>query len=158
MSDYWIIRSGEWEVDIEPCMIKFTVYDLIIPHSRSSSLQFLSIPSLSIWPQQDTFKLKFLLEIFLNMATLHADVVPGTVHLVDLGGDMHTQHLDGNKEIVLVPKPSSDPEDPLNWTRKRKMLSICMCYVYTLGIGISTAVQYSGSITDNFVWMLELLT
>ncbi|TVY42520.1 putative MFS-type transporter, partial [Lachnellula occidentalis] len=83
------------------------------------------------------------LSLLSVMATLHDDVVPGTVHLVDIGGDMHTRHLDGNKEIVLVPKPSSDPEDPLNWTRKRKMLSIGMCYVYTVGIGISTAVQYS---------------
>ena len=86
------------------------------------------------------------------MATLHDDVVPGTVHLVDIGGDMHTRHLDGNKEIVLVPKPSSDPEDPLNWTRKRKMLSIGMCYVYTIGVGISTAVQYSGTRHFQVIW------
>jgi hypothetical protein len=92
------------------------------------------------------------------MATLHVDVVPGTIHLVDLGGDMHTQYLDGNKEIVLVPKPPSDPEDPLNWTRKRKMLSICMCYVYTLGISISTAVQYSGTVAVKLFKILESLT
>ncbi|RFU28631.1 hypothetical protein B7463_g7711, partial [Scytalidium lignicola] len=77
------------------------------------------------------------------MATRYEDVVPGTVHLVDLGGDMHTRHLDENKDIVLVPKPSTDPEDPLNWSRKRKLLAINMCYVYTIGVGISTAVQYS---------------
>lgn len=79
------------------------------------------------------------------MATPHNDIVPGTVHLVDVTGDMHALHLSGNKDIVLVPKPSSDPEDPLNWTRKRKMLAIGMVYVYTIGIGISTAVQYSGN-------------
>jgi len=78
------------------------------------------------------------------MATPYNDIVPGTVHLVDVRGDMHAPHLSGTKDIVLVPKPSSDPEDPLNWNRKRKMLSIGMCYIYTIGIGISTAVQYSG--------------
>lgn len=85
------------------------------------------------------------------MATLNEDVVPGTVHLVDVGGDMHARHLDGNKEIVLVPKPSSDPQDPLNWTRKRKMMAIGMCYVYTIGVGISTAVQYSGNRLSNVI-------
>ncbi len=77
------------------------------------------------------------------MATPHNDIVPGTVHLVDVGHSMHTQHLAGNNDIVLVPKPSSDPEDPLNWSPKRKGLSIAMTYTYTVGIGISTAVQYS---------------
>lgn len=77
------------------------------------------------------------------MTDFHDDVVPGTMHLLDLDGRMHTRHLEGNKDIVLVPKPSSDPEDPLNWSRKRKMLSIGMCYTYTIGVGISTAVQYS---------------
>ncbi|KAF4609621.1 hypothetical protein G7Y89_g15834 [Cudoniella acicularis] len=67
------------------------------------------------------------------MATPHNDIVPGTVRLVDVGGDIHARHLEGNREIVLVPKPSSDPEDPLNRSRKRKLLSIGMCYVYTIG-------------------------
>lgn len=58
---------------------------------------------------------------------------------------MNTRHLEGTKkDIVLVPKPSSDPEDPLNWTRKRKLLAIWMSNTYTIGTAISTAVQYSG--------------
>lgn len=48
---------------------------------------------------------------------------------------MHTRHLDGSKDIFLVPKPSSDPEDPLNWTRKRKLLAVSMSYVFTSGMG-----------------------
>lgn len=82
----------------------------------------------------------------INMATPHNNIVPGTVHLIDVGGDMNARHLEGSKkDIVLVPKPSSDPEDPLNWTRKRKLLAIWMSNTYTIGTAISTAVQYSGT-------------
>lgn len=78
------------------------------------------------------------------MTHSYDDVVPGTVHLVDVAHDMHALHLEGKEDIVLVPKPSSDPEDPLNWSRKRKGLAIGMVYCYVIGLGISSAVQYSG--------------
>ncbi len=53
--------------------------------------------------------------------------IPGTVHLVDLDHSMHTRHADaGAGDIVLVPTPSNDPNDPLNWSPRRKVLSsIC---------------------------------
>lgn len=45
----------------------------------------------------------------------HHAHIPGTVHLVDLEGTMHAKHAKGGqKDIVLVPAPSSDPDDPLN--------------------------------------------
>ena len=46
----------------------------------------------------------------------HVDesIVPGTVHLVDLEGTMKAKHASGAaKDIVLVPAPSSDPDDPV---------------------------------------------
>nr|POF17967.1 dol-p-man:man(5)glcnac(2)-pp-dol alpha-1,3-mannosyltransferase [Quercus suber] len=48
--------------------------------------------------------------------TLNASApVPGTVHLVDLMGTMATQHGKGtNRDIVLVPAPSADPDDPVS--------------------------------------------
>ncbi|EXJ86337.1 hypothetical protein A1O3_03288 [Capronia epimyces CBS 606.96] len=66
------------------------------------------------------------------------DAVPGTIHLVDT--DHHTLH---QGDIVLNPRPSADPEDPLNWPRWRKQRAIWMVYIYVFGISISTAVQYS---------------
>jgi MFS family permease len=73
-----------------------------------------------------------------------ADLVPGTVHLVDVSGEgQNARHSKDQKDIVLVPRPSVDPEDPLNWSRKRKMLAIAMVYIYTLGVGIPTTLQYS---------------
>ncbi|KAF2644237.1 serine/threonine kinase 16 [Massarina eburnea CBS 473.64] len=69
--------------------------------------------------------------------------LPGTVHLVDLLGTMSAQHAEGQRDIVLVPAPSSDPDDPLNWSPSRKTLStVCMC-VYTLMVGIASAAIYS---------------
>ena len=70
--------------------------------------------------------------------------IPGTVHLVDLEGTMRAKHAcSGQKDIVLVPAPSNDPDDPLNWSPRRKALSTtCMC-VYTLMVGIASAAIYS---------------
>lgn len=67
------------------------------------------------------------------------------MHLVDLEGTMLAKHASGTQahDIVLVPAPSSDPDDPLNWTPRRKALSTtCMC-VYTLMVGIASAAIYS---------------
>ena len=51
--------------------------------------------------------------------------VPGTVHLVDLEGVLRAKHAEGGqKDIVLIPAPSDDPDDPLNWSASRKLLSI----------------------------------
>ena len=58
-------------------------------------------------------------------------LVPGTTHLVDLEGVLNAKHASGfQKDVVLVPSPSADPDDPLNWSAKRKMLStasVCVC-------------------------------
>jgi hypothetical protein len=70
------------------------------------------------------------------MATLPARDVPGTVLLVDQSNNKHG-------DIVLVPQPSEDPEDPLNWTRKRKLWSLFMVFVYTMGVGIPGTLHYS---------------
>ncbi|KAF3405520.1 hypothetical protein DPV78_003130 [Talaromyces pinophilus] len=57
----------------------------------------------------------------------NAMLPPGTVHLVAEQSD----------RIILVPKPSSDPDDPLNWSKKRKWLNVTLLlfYVFTTGIG-----------------------
>ena len=50
--------------------------------------------------------------------------IPGTIHLVDLEGTLRAKHaLGGQNDVVLVPTPSDDPDDPLNWSSKRKLLS-----------------------------------
>ncbi|KAK4496965.1 hypothetical protein PRZ48_011414 [Zasmidium cellare] len=74
---------------------------------------------------------------------IDTSLVPGTVHLVDIDHTLHTKHSRAHKDIVLVPTPSDDPDDPLNWTPKRKLLSlVCMC-VYVWFTGICNSVVYS---------------
>ncbi|KZZ92297.1 Major facilitator superfamily domain, general substrate transporter [Ascosphaera apis ARSEF 7405] len=72
--------------------------------------------------------------------------VPGTVHLVEAGdsGAAH-EHASSphRKDIILVPKPSNDPEDPLNWSQSRKYRCMVMVYVFVLGIGIGPTMVNS---------------
>lgn len=76
---------------------------------------------------------------------LDTRAVPGTIHLVDLEGVMKGQHASASRlqDVVLVPSPSSDPDDPLNWSPKRKMLSTACMSMYTLMVGIASAAVYS---------------
>lgn len=53
--------------------------------------------------------------------------VPGTVKLIDLDHTAATLHTGKQKDIILVPAPPSDPDDPLNWSPSRKRLHlICL--------------------------------
>jgi hypothetical protein len=70
---------------------------------------------------------------------------PGTVYLIDEDGDKHTKHAAGagQRDILLVPHPSEDPEDPLNWAYKRKVLATVCVVVYTIFIAIPSSAVYS---------------
>lgn len=63
--------------------------------------------------------------------TVDRNAIPGTVTLVDLQHVLATRHLDkGDSDIVLIPEPSDDPDDPLNWAPRRKLLSTICVSVY----------------------------
>lgn len=54
------------------------------------------------------------------------------------------KHGKGNQhEVVLIPTPSDDPNDPLNWTRGRKLTSTVSLAVYTFGVGMPLSAIYS---------------
>lgn len=70
--------------------------------------------------------------------------VPGTIHLVDIQGTLRAKHASGGQnDVVLIPAPSDDPDDPLNWSAKRKLLSTVSIAIYTFAIGTSSAAIYS---------------
>lgn len=50
--------------------------------------------------------------------------IPGTVQLVDLAQTAAARHASGSHDIILVPTPSKDPNDPLNWSASRKRLHL----------------------------------
>ncbi|RMJ10932.1 hypothetical protein CDV36_009440 [Fusarium kuroshium] len=74
------------------------------------------------------------------------DMVPGTRLLLNPGRDD-----DGSAQIVLSPKPSSDPDDPLNWSTARKTLSFLVVNIYSFMVAVvalSTAVTYGALIAE----------
>ena len=54
------------------------------------------------------------------------DWPPGTVRLEDL----HSTGKDG--EVILQPRPSRDPNDPLNWPKWQKYLNFGLVSYYAM--------------------------
>lgn len=60
--------------------------------------------------------------------------VPGTVHIEETQQQQNAQHAVGNlkhgtgrnKDVVLAPQPSDDPNDPLNWSWTRKVAIVAI--------------------------------
>ncbi|KAF5685960.1 HOL1-like transporter [Fusarium circinatum] len=72
------------------------------------------------------------------------NLIPGTIFLVDLNRNLRLRHAGGGDgDIVLDPAPSDDPEDPLNWTPRRKVLALICQNLYTWFTGMSVATVYS---------------
>jgi hypothetical protein len=65
---------------------------------------------------------------------LHVEILPGTEIMADFGTH-HFVKQTGNKGPVLVPQPSNDPHDPLNWTRKRKFIIITIANFFSFMLG-----------------------
>ncbi|KAI7502090.1 serine/threonine kinase 16 [Hortaea werneckii] len=64
---------------------------------------------------------------------LHTEILPGTEVMADVG----SHHFVKGGSHVLVPQPSDDPQDPLNWSKKWKGFCIsAACSVsFTQGFG-----------------------
>ncbi|KAG2125510.1 major facilitator superfamily domain-containing protein [Suillus clintonianus] len=77
------------------------------------------------------------------MHDIDDSVVPGSVYLVDVQAKTTVVHAENDSAIVLSPTPSNDINDPLNWSRGRKLLQIVCVMIYTSAIGIGTTVLYS---------------
>lgn len=58
---------------------------------------------------------------------------------------MEMKHADGKdvNDIVLIPRPSDDPDDPLNWSFRRKLLATSCVVVYTMLLAIPSSAVYS---------------
>lgn len=68
---------------------------------------------------------------------------PGTVKLIDTSGELNVKKSDAEHDVVLVPTPSDDPEDPLNWTKKRKLLATSCVVMYCLMMVFPSCAVYS---------------
>ncbi|KAI1325202.1 serine/threonine kinase 16 [Xylariaceae sp. FL0255] len=108
---------------------------------------------------------------------LQVEILPGTEVMTDVGGQ-HFVKTSGKSQQVLVPQPSADPHDPLNWSLRWKVSAIIAASftTFTQGYGplslaplfgdliaafdctLAEAVQFTGvSILvlgfSNFVWV-----
>ncbi|KAH7029253.1 major facilitator superfamily domain-containing protein [Microdochium trichocladiopsis] len=78
----------------------------------------------------------------LPQASADGDLVPGTVRLVDLYHNIRGPHA-AKGDIVLDPVPSNDPNDPLNWSPRRKLMSLICQNLYTWFTGVAVSTVYS---------------
>ncbi|KAI0915372.1 hypothetical protein AcV5_003863 [Taiwanofungus camphoratus] len=77
------------------------------------------------------------------MKRIDETLIPGSVYLVDVQADVSLAHAGHGPTIVLDPTPSNDVNDPLNWTRARKMRLFICVLIYVVAGGIATASLYS---------------
>ncbi|KAH8805277.1 MFS transporter [Xylogone sp. PMI_703] len=61
---------------------------------------------------------------------LHVKIYPGTEIMADVG-EARFVHSGNSSESVLVPQPSNDPHDPLNWNRKWKFTAMFLATLAT---------------------------
>ncbi|SCU89875.1 LADA_0F00254g1_1 [Lachancea dasiensis] len=73
--------------------------------------------------------------------TIDYSAIPGNSHLVTV--NEHKKNGEQRAEVILIPAPSDDPDDPLNWTPIRKWVSVACVLIYTLATCIPTAAIYS---------------
>ncbi|BEJ13938.1 hypothetical protein CspHIS471_0311120 [Cutaneotrichosporon sp. HIS471] len=59
--------------------------------------------------------------------------VPGTTRILDESGE-----IVGANNFTLVPEPSADPEDPLNWSPGRKRIQLACIVFYTVAFCFCT--------------------
>ncbi|GME87388.1 hypothetical protein B5S28_g1574 [[Candida] boidinii] len=65
------------------------------------------------------------------------DWVPGTVHLVDVNHDLNVEH-NGDSDVVLIPQPSDDPNDPLRWSKAKKHWQFVILFYWSFLTSVAT--------------------
>ena len=131
----WSIRVSLLSVWTEPVFLRrfLIVFEVVACGSIIVSIKRSRLAEMASSRQTHDF----------TMEDLDDKVVPGTIHLVDKEHILRTKHSQAHQDVVLVPTPSNDPDDPLNWSPRRKALSAACWIVYTLINGIANSVVYS---------------
>lgn len=69
------------------------------------------------------------------------EIIPGTVHLVDMGHTLHVQRK-GKSNIILQPQPLDNVNDPLRWSQKKKNLQFLFLFIWSFFLAVT--VNWSG--------------
>lgn len=67
------------------------------------------------------------------------DVPPGTVHIIDVENILDVKK--GSSNIILIPPPSPNPNDPLRWSQRKKNLQFWFLWIFS----------FFGSMTGNWL-------
>ncbi|KAK6464018.1 putative ion transporter [Scheffersomyces coipomensis] len=81
----------------------------------------------------------------------HYDNVPGTIHLVDLEGNLDVKKNNDDRNIILLPQPSSNPNDPLRWTQTKKIKQFALLWFWAFLLAV--AVNFSGPLWE--IWSVD---
>ncbi|CAI5755683.1 unnamed protein product [Candida verbasci] len=76
------------------------------------------------------------------------DLVPGTVQLIDINGDLDIKKGDNNN-IILQPQPSSNINDPLKWTKRKRNFQFGLLWLWCF-LQSSTS-NFTGPLYDVYV-------
>lgn len=79
------------------------------------------------------------------------EYVPGTIHLIDLGNALNVKK-ESNSNIILQPQPSSNINDVLRWSQKKKKFQFALTWTWAFIIAV---VWYGPYYT---IWMEEFST
>lgn len=78
--------------------------------------------------------------------------IPGTVHLVDVEGCLDVKKDKNSGNIILQPQPSSNPNDPLRWSKSKKRQQFWLLWIWSFILAV--AVNFWGPLFG--VWVVEL--
>lgn len=78
--------------------------------------------------------------------------IPGTVHLVDVEGYLDVKKDKNSGNIILQPQPSSNPNDPLRWSKSKKHQQFWLLWIWSFTLAV--AVNFWGPLFG--LWVVEL--
>lgn len=79
----------------------------------------------------------------------HYEMVPGTVQLIDITGTLDVQKNGDDSNIILQPQPSSNPNDPLRFSTRKRRLQFLLLFVWC--VLQSATSNFTGPLYDAFV-------
>lgn len=79
------------------------------------------------------------------------EMVPGTVHLIDINGNLDVQK---NGDIILQPQPTNNPNDPLTWSKLKRLIQFSLVWIW--GLFVAVAINWVGPVFG--VWEKDLKT
>ncbi|CAK9436340.1 uncharacterized protein LODBEIA_P08980 [Lodderomyces beijingensis] len=76
------------------------------------------------------------------------EFLPGTVHLVDVDGALNVKKSE-NGDVILHPQPSSNVNDPLRWSKKKRSFQFGLVWFWAFML--ATSINFAGPLYPTWV-------